>query len=461
MGKNMFFGVALLWAIPSMILSATAPAEAVTLKVSANSVDFKPGERVRIEIVVQGFTRVLVYCPDLGLFPASSEGTVAALVNGVAQWDIKSHGSEMTLPFTVALPRTPDKKIVLVVTGFSPVPGVKPISKTFELYTQKKEEDALASAVAAPLPVSQVPTLPHLAPALSLPQTSAANDGGPLGKLRTQANATWLHEGSTYKDSDGRSLGHPRSFTNVEGSIATQLADSPWDFGLAGGWYRSPSLISKNPQLVGSFGRDVKRIGPVIRLRNNEAFLETAVGINSGDKVEGSNLFSLSAKYEQMIGNRFLGWLQGNATGSLLLPKSYALKNTLSGTLNGFLGSWSVQDQLDIPVPLPSSWNVPLLPALSLGGVWNAIWDEEGNFPGWSQNSLDVYPYVGITCFFGPKNQNSIMVVGGAGGNNFKTENNNEGKTPRVGVFTNGTLVLEGGNRKIQGVDESTLEDQY
>lgn len=454
--------VAALFCAGSIILCDATAADALTLKVGVQSVDFDPDGHVRIEVVAQGFAQLLgKYPAGVTVYPEANEGVTASIVDGIVKWDIKRPGAEMSIPVTVTLPNIPDKKFKMKFTGVTP--EGKTFDKDFTFYTKKenaKKEDASAASsgtnttetvASSPAPILRATAVS--APVLS---TSAPQAGSLFGKTRLQVGAAWMHEFDAYRD-NGVALGYPRSFTNVDGSLMTQLADSQWDFGLAGGAYRSPSLISKNQELLASFGRSVLRVGPVLRYRSNKSnntILEAMVGVNSGDQIQGTNYFSTSAQWEQKIGNpllRALGVI--NATGSVF-PKRYALQNTLRGTLNGALESWSIQEQLDAPLPVfDAKGNVSPL-ALSMGLTWNAIWDKNGKLPTHFRNSLDVYPWVGVTYRFGSNNQSNVTVAG-AKGDDYK----GGGETP-LGLLTTGTLVLEGGDREIKNVDMSAFDEE-
>jgi hypothetical protein len=459
MGKRLI-GAALLLAVPTAILLAATPALASgeVLEIISSQANFVPSASAQIQVKTKGHARVLVSCQNSALYPVSGYGKI---IDGALVFDIKKPEVEGSLSFSVTLPATPGERLFLNVTGISATIGVEPTRKIFFVSTQKRQDVVASSAtskVIAPPPpaVNQTPPT-QLSRSLSPQVAPVSDNGGLFGKLRGQVSAAWLHEFDPYKDSAGNSLGYPRSFTDVDGSLMTQLADSQWDFGLAGGWYRSPSLISKNQELLGSFGRSFTRAGPVLRFRSDEynrTTLETMLGVNSGEQINGTNYYSLSTRWGQKIDNslfRALGLIE--ATGSVF-PKRYTLQNTVRGTFNGALDSWSIQEQLDIPLPVFDANGTVSSLALSVGGTWNAIWDKGKKLPEDFRSSVDVYPWIGISCRFGPNNQSEITAAG-VKGDDYK----GGGETP-IGLFTKGTITLEGNNREIKKINMSNLTDE-
>lgn len=450
---NKVFGTALLWAV-LIILCAAAPAMAYNIRVTTMNQTFDPGDHVKIEVAVQGLSRVnVIYPPELNFIPAANEGVSASLTDGTSTWNIRKPEAPLTLAFTVSLPQSHGKRYDLKLSGLTT--DGKPVSRepiVHSIWTRR--ESFLATSVDQKRSESAPPTSQRELPQPVVQQSIA--DSGLLGKMRAHVSAAWLHEFESYKEKDV-SLGYPRSFTNADGSIMTQLADSQWDFGVGGGYYRSPSLISKNQEVLASLGRNVWRVGPALRWRSNprnSTVLQTVVGVNNGDRIEGTNLFSVSAQWDQKIGNVFLRSLGILGATASVLPKHYALQNTLKGTLNGALESWSIQEQVDVPLPVfNANGNISPL-ALSLGGTWNVIWDRGNKFPKKFRSTLDIYPWVGISYRFGPNNQSGLMAAG-IKGDDYK----DGGETP-LGILTTGTLVLEGGDRQIKNVDMSAFEDE-
>lgn len=448
---------ALLCSPLAMGAAAATPSDTI-LKIDVRKKTFDPSEDVSVTIETKGYMRLLASFPSwMNVKPSRKADVTTSVVDGIAQFDIAHPNANLTLSMDVTLPETSGATYSFVVTGITPLGAMHKL-KPYVITTGARQDRSAASesGQAMILPVAAATPAPALStPAPSPTSLPASNGGGLFGKTRVQLGAAWLHEFDPYKDNDV-ALGYPRSFTNVNGSVMTQLADSQWDFGLAGGAYRSPSSISKNQELLASFGRSVLRVGPVLRYRSNKSnntVLQAMVGVNTGDQIQGTSYFSTSAQWEQKIGNtlfRMLGIV--NATGSVF-PKRYALQNTLRGTLNGALESWSIQEQVDAPLPVfDAKGNVSPL-ALSAGLTWNAIWDKNGKLPKQFRGSLDVYPWLGVTYRFGPNNQSGVMAAGVKG-----DDYRDGGETP-LGLLTTGTLVLEGGDRDIKNVDMSAFDE--
>ncbi|GEM_PF-4146264 len=442
MGMNKLASLlaATLLCVAPAILCGEKSAEAATLKLSVDSVDYEPGGHLGVEVVTEGFIYLVVKSSDgITISPSEFSGGTASIKNGEMHCEIDRPGVDVLVKFTAWLPNVQGKKLVIKVEGVTDT-GAK-ITRSYPLWTKKMATPAHAEVVSPPRVAlaeedtnsgnSSQPEQGQATP--SGPRSIFSDDYDPapdpsnnvLTNGRVVLNFVHNQDLASLYDKNLEQ----RTYTNMEMSLleritpATASPNGNFDLGVQVGNYNTENPNSRSSEILASEGSSSMRASGLSRFYTENTAVELGLGVNSNAKNQ-NQLLSGTLSWSQKI-PQALDWIA--------LP-GRTVENTarvvVSGFENKFFTSLSLRDQLDIPIDIPKNPKGRSHLYLSLGTIHNAKWEHAGDKSSW----MDWQTWGGFTIKFGALNAS----VGLA-----KPENG-------FGVYTDTSLTLEGPNRKIR-----------